>query len=70
MNLAGPFELGELPTLIIGIAALLLGQYIRRTAPLLKRIDIPDAVVGASNFGLIQTSYDPRQVQLALRYGF
>jgi hypothetical protein len=30
----------------------------------------PDAVIGASNFGLIQTSYDPRQVQLALRYGF
>lgn len=30
----------------------------------------PAAVVGASNFGLIQNSYDPRQVQLALRYGF
>jgi hypothetical protein len=30
----------------------------------------PDAVIGASNFGLIQTSYDPRQMQLALRYGF
>ncbi len=30
----------------------------------------PDAVVGASNFGLIQTSYDPRQLQLALRYAF
>ena len=30
----------------------------------------PDAVIGASNFGLIQTSYDPRQLQLALRYAF
>jgi hypothetical protein len=30
----------------------------------------PDSVLGASNFGLIQTSYDPRQIQLALRYGF
>ena len=30
----------------------------------------PNAVLGASNFGLIQTSYDPRQMQLALRYAF
>jgi hypothetical protein len=30
----------------------------------------PDSVLGASNFGLIQTSYDPRQMQLALRYAF
>lgn len=48
MNWAGSLELGELPTLIIGMAALLLGQYIRRAAPFLKRIDIPDAVVGAT----------------------
>lgn len=47
MSLAGSFELGELPTLIVGIAVLLLGQYIRRFVPILKRIDIPDAVVGA-----------------------
>ena len=53
MKLAGLLELGELPTLIIGIAALLLGQYIRRTAPLLKRIDIPDAVVGATIVALL-----------------
>ncbi|HYU77795.1 MAG TPA: TonB-dependent receptor [Vicinamibacterales bacterium] len=30
----------------------------------------PEAVLGASNFGQILSSYDPRQVQLALRYGF
>jgi ESS family glutamate:Na+ symporter len=48
MAWAGRIELGELPTLIIGILALLLGQHIRRSAPFLKRIDIPDAVVGAT----------------------
>ena len=30
----------------------------------------PDAVLGASNFGQILTSYEPRQMQLALRYAF
>jgi ESS family glutamate:Na+ symporter len=49
----GSIELGELPTLIIGIAALLLGQYIRRSAPFLRRIDIPDAVVGATIVALL-----------------
>src|SRR5471032_851474 len=48
MNWSGRIELGELATLIIGIGALLLGRYIRRSIPLLKRIDVPDAVVGAS----------------------
>src|SRR5476649_48150 len=48
MTWTGRIELGELATLIIGVAALLLGRYIRRSIPLLKRIDVPDAVVGAS----------------------
>lgn len=48
MAWTGRIELGELATLIIGVAALLLGRYIRRSIPLLKRIDVPDAVVGAS----------------------
>src|SRR5476649_956712 len=45
---SGRIELGELATLIIGIGALLLGRFIRRSIPSLKRIDVPDAVVGAS----------------------
>jgi len=48
MNWSGKIELGELATLIVGVAALLLGRYIRRSIPFLKRIDVPDAVVGAS----------------------
>ena len=48
MTWTGKIELGELATFIIGIAALLLGRYIRRSVPFLKRIDVPDAVVGAS----------------------
>src|SRR5476651_778487 len=48
MTWTGKIELGELATLIIGIAALMLGRYIRRSIPFLKRIDVPDAVVGAS----------------------
>ena len=48
MAWASEFELGELPTLIVGILALLLGRCIRRSAPILRRIDVPDAVVGAT----------------------
>lgn len=48
MAWTGAIELGELPTLIVGIGALLLGRFIRRSAPVLKRIDVPDAVVGAT----------------------
>jgi ESS family glutamate:Na+ symporter len=48
MTWTGKIELGELATLIIGVASLLLGRYIRRSIPVLKRIDVPDAVVGAS----------------------
>ena len=53
MTWGGKVELGELLTLIIGIAALLLGRYIRRSVPLFKRIDIPDAVIGATIVAVI-----------------
>jgi ESS family glutamate:Na+ symporter len=40
-------ELGELATLIIGIVALQLGRWIRQSIPVLSRIDLPNAVIGA-----------------------
>lgn len=40
-------ELDEIATLIVGIAALFLGKVIRQSLPLLRRIDMPNAVVGA-----------------------
>lgn len=39
-------ELGELATLIVGILALFLGRAIRQGIPLLRRLDMPNAVVG------------------------
>jgi ESS family glutamate:Na+ symporter len=51
--MTGTIELNELPTLILGIVALLAGQFIRRSVPLLKRIDVPDAVVGATIVALL-----------------
>jgi ESS family glutamate:Na+ symporter len=41
------FEADELLTLIIGIIALFAGRHIRQAIPFLRRIDLPDAVVGA-----------------------
>lgn len=41
------FEADELLTLIIGIIALFVGRHIRQAIPFLRRIDLPDAVVGA-----------------------
>lgn len=41
------YELDELTTLLVGIAALFTGKAIRRAIPLLRRIDMPNAVVGA-----------------------
>ena len=41
------FELDELSTLMIGVIALFVGGYIRKTVPFLRRIDMPNAVVGA-----------------------
>lgn len=41
------YELSELSTLIVGIVALFLGKAIRESVPALRRIDMPNAVVGA-----------------------
>ena len=41
------FELDDLSTLMIGVIALFVGGYIRKTVPFLRRIDMPNAVVGA-----------------------
>jgi ESS family glutamate:Na+ symporter len=41
------YELDELLTLLIGIVALFAGKAVRRAVPLLGRIDMPNAVVGA-----------------------
>jgi glutamate:Na+ symporter, ESS family len=41
------FELDELSTLIVGVLALFVGQWIRQSVPFLRKIDMPNAVVGA-----------------------
>ena len=41
------YQLDELTTLLVGIAALFVGKAIRHAVPLLGRIDMPNAVVGA-----------------------
>ena len=46
MDVVLRFELDELTTLIIGVIAL-FGSYIRQNIPFLRRIDMPNAVVGA-----------------------
>lgn len=40
-------ELGELATLLVGIVALFIGRSLRQSLPFLRRIDMPNAVVGA-----------------------
>jgi ESS family glutamate:Na+ symporter len=40
-------ELDELQTLIVGMAALFLGRIVRQSIPALRKIDMPNAVVGA-----------------------
>lgn len=47
------FELDELSTLILGVVALFIGGYIRRSVPFLRRIDMPNAVVGAMVIAII-----------------
>lgn len=47
------FELDELSTLIVGVIALFVGGYIRQNIPFLRRIDMPNAVVGAMAVALI-----------------
>lgn len=41
------YDVSELATLLIGIVALFAGKAIRQAVPLLRRIDMPNAVVGA-----------------------
>lgn len=41
------FELGELATLLVGLVALFIGGWLRASIPLLRRMDMPNAVVGA-----------------------
>ena len=41
-------ELGELQTLIIAIIALFVGKWVRRSIPMLSKVDIPNAVIGAA----------------------
>ncbi|MEE1658282.1 sodium/glutamate symporter [Microvirga sp. CF3062] len=46
--MAGPqIQLSELTTLIIGLIALFVGIRIRHAVPILRRIDMPNAVIGA-----------------------
>ncbi len=46
-------ELSELETLIVGLIALLAGTHLRRRVRLLKRIAVPNAVVGAAIVAMI-----------------
>jgi ESS family glutamate:Na+ symporter len=41
------FEIDELTTLLIGVMALFVGRAIRQSVPFLRRIDMPNAVIGA-----------------------
>lgn len=41
-------EMGELQTLIIAIIALFIGGWVRKSIPMLSKLDIPNAVVGAA----------------------
>ena len=46
-------EFSDLSTLIIGLLALFAGTYIRQAVPFFKRIDMPNAVIGAMIVALI-----------------
>jgi ESS family glutamate:Na+ symporter len=46
-------ELDELQTLIIGMLALFLGRVVRQSIPALRKIDMPNAVVGAMIVALL-----------------
>ena len=43
-------ELGELQTLIIAIIALFIGGWVRQSIPMLSKLDMPNAVVGAPSW--------------------
>lgn len=46
-------QLDELSTLIVGIAALFIGKALRQSVPFLRKIDMPNAVVGAMIVALL-----------------
>ena len=46
-------QLDELQTFVVGVIALFLGKWIRQSIPLLRRIDMPNAVVGAMAVALL-----------------
>jgi ESS family glutamate:Na+ symporter len=50
---ADDIEFSELATLIIGLIALVAGTRIRQMVPVLKRIDMPNAVIGAMIVALL-----------------
>ena len=47
MELMQRIELGELATVLVGLIALFVGRFVRQSVPLLRRLDMPNAVVGA-----------------------
>jgi ESS family glutamate:Na+ symporter len=47
------FQLDELSTLMVGLIALFLGRWIRQSVPFLRKIDMPNAVVGAMVVALV-----------------
>ena len=46
-------ELDELQTLIVGMVALFVGRFVRQSIPALRKIDMPNAVVGAMIVALL-----------------
>lgn len=46
-------ELDELQTLIVGMIALFVGRFVRKSIPALRKIDMPNAVVGAMIVALL-----------------
>jgi ESS family glutamate:Na+ symporter len=47
MDTMQSFQLGELATVLVGLIALFVGRFVRKSVPLLSRLDMPNAVVGA-----------------------
>ena len=47
MDTMQSFELGELATVLVGLVALFVGRWVRQSIPLLSRLDMPNAVIGA-----------------------
>lgn len=47
MDTMQSFELGELATVLVGLVALFVGRFVRQSIPLLSRLDMPNAVIGA-----------------------